>query len=110
MPASRIPTWPIAAGALILGFGVAELTGVRAIGGVVLFAGALWCGLRWKAIRGLPLALALVGLFLVLFALSHVIGDQIGSWPSVFLVSAVMALAAWLVADRRGAPDVIDVV
>lgn len=104
------PTWPVAAGALLLGFAVAEITGVRAIGGVVLFLGALWCGLHWKARRGLPLALALVVLFLALFAISHVLGDQIGSWPSVFVVSAVMGVTTWVAADRRVAPDVIDVV
>jgi hypothetical protein len=105
-----IPTWPVAAGALILGFGVAELTGVRAIGGVVLFLGALWCGLRWKFLRGLTVALSLVVLFLALFVISHVLGHQIGAWPSVFVVSAVMAVATWIAADRDTAPDVVDIV
>lgn len=110
MAASSRPTWPVAAGALILGFGVAELTGVRAIGGIVLFAGALWCGLQWRSRRGLPLALALVALFLVLFAISHVLGDEIGAWPSVFVVAAVMGVAAWFAADRSEPPPLADVV
>jgi hypothetical protein len=97
----RFPTWPVAAGSLIVGFGVAEITGVRAVGGVVLFVACLWCGLRWKERRGLGVALGLVALYLVLFVLSHVLGRQIGSWPSVFLISAVMAGAAWAIADRR---------
>jgi hypothetical protein len=105
-----IPTWPVAAGALILGFGVAELTGVRAIGGVVLFLGALWCGLRWKAMRGLTVSLSLVFLFLALFVISHVLGHQIGAWPSVFVVSAAMAVATWFAADRSEAPPLIDAV
>jgi hypothetical protein len=103
-----IPTWPIAAGALIVGFGVAELTGVRAVGGVVLFFGALWCGLQWKALRGLAIALRLVGVFLALFVLSHLLGLVIGAWPSVFVVSALMAAAAWVVVDRREAPRAVD--
>lgn len=98
-----IPTWPVAAGALVLGFGVAELTGVRAIGGIVLFLGALWCGLQWKARSGLPVALWLVGLFLALFVISHVLGHAIGAWPSVAVVSAVMAATTWTVVDRRAA-------
>lgn len=110
MPGRDLPTWPVAAGALILGFGVAELTGVRAIGGIVLFVGALWCGLRWKAARGLPVALGLVAVFLLAFALSHTLGRQIGSWPSVFVVSAVVALCAWAVVDRAELPHVEDVV
>ena len=97
----RTPTPLVAALSLIVGFGVAELTGVRPIGGVVLFAGALWCGLRWRAERGLGVAIGLVVLFLVLFALSHVLGHQIGAWPSVFTVSAVMAVAAWWFVDRE---------
>lgn len=110
VPGERLPTWPVAAGALILGFGVAELTGVRAIGGIVLFIGALWCGLRWKAAAGLPIAIGLVAVFLVAFALSHVLGDEIGSWPSVFVVSAVVALCAWAVVDRAEPPHVEDVI
>lgn len=95
-----IPPSLIAALTLILGFGVADLTGVRPLGGVVLFAGALWCGLQWKARRGLPIALGLIGLFLLLFALSHRLGDEIGAWPSVFTVAAVMGLVGWVVGDR----------
>lgn len=95
------PTWPVAAASLILGFAVADVTGVRPIGGIVLFLGALWCGLRWRDAQGLPTALALVVLFLIAFALSHVLGDEIGAWPSVFLVSAVVGAAAWLAVDRR---------
>lgn len=104
------PTWPVASGSLLLGFAVADLTGVRPLGGVVLFLGALWCGLQWKEVRGLPLALALVFLFLALFALSHVLGDQIGAWPSVLVVSAIMGFAAWAVADRSEPPHVNDIV
>lgn len=110
VPGRALPTWPVAAAALIAGFGVAELTGVRAIGGVVLFVGALWCGLRWKAARGLAVALGLVAVFLLAFALSHVLGRQIGSWPAVFVVSAVVALSAWAAVDRRELPHLEDAV
>lgn len=90
----------VAALTLIVGFGVADLTGVRPLGGIVLFVGALWCGLQWKARRGLPVALGLILLFLVLFALSHKLGHEIGAWPSVFTVAAIMGVAGWLAADR----------
>lgn len=91
----------MAGGALILGFAVADLTGVRPLGGVVLFVGALWCGLRWRQERGLPTALGLVAVFLLAFALSHRLGDVLGAWPAVFTVAALTALAAWVVVDRR---------
>jgi hypothetical protein len=100
LPAMRaLPTWPIAAGALLLGFGVAELTGVRALGGVVLLLGGLACGLRWRVLVGLPRAVALVVAFLGAFALAHPLGHAIGSWPAVLLVAAVVGAVAWRVAD-----------
>ena len=95
-----LPTWPIAAGALVLGFGIAELTGVRAIGGVVLFLGGLAGGLRWRLLLGLPRALALVAAFLAGFALAHPLGDAIGAWPAVLLVAAAVGALAWWAADR----------
>ena len=95
-----LPTWPIAAGALLLGFSVADVTGVRALGGIVLFRGALVCGLRWRLLLGLPRALGLVAAFLAAFALSHPLGDAIGAWPAVFVVSAAVGGIAWRVADR----------
>jgi hypothetical protein len=95
----RVPTWPIAAGSLIAGFAVAQGTGVRPLGGVVLVAGAAWCGLRWRSARGLPLATGLVALYLLAFAVSHPLGRAIGSWPSVVLVSALVGAAAWALAD-----------
>ncbi len=99
-----LPTWPIAAGGLLLGFAVAELTGVRAVGGVVLFAAALACGLRWRLLLGLPRALALVAVFLAGFALSHPLGDAIGAWPAVFVVAAVVGAIVWRAADAVAAP------
>lgn len=93
------PTWPLAAGALLLGFAVAQATGVRALGGIVLFLGGLACGLRWRLLLGLPRALALVGVFLAGFALAHPLGHAIGSWPAVLLVALVVGGVAWRVAD-----------
>jgi hypothetical protein len=97
------PTWPIAAGALLLGFAVADVTGVRAIGGVVLFLGGLACGLRWRLLLGLPRALALVGVFLAGFVLAHPLGNAIGSWPAVILVAAVVGGIVWRIADAPAA-------
>ena len=92
-------TWPVAAGALLFGFGVAEITGVRALGGLVLFAGALWCGLRWRRAHGLPRALALVTVYLAGFVAAHPLGHAIGSWPAVLLVAAVVGAVVWRTAD-----------
>jgi hypothetical protein len=98
-----LPTWPLAAGALLVGFAVAEITGVRAVGGVVLFLGGLACGLRWRLLVGLPRAVALVLVFLAGFALAHPLGRAIGSWPAVVLVAVVVGAIAWWAADRPSA-------
>lgn len=100
-----IPPSLVAALTLIAGFLVADLSGVRPLGGIVLTAGAAWCGLQWRARRGLPVALLLIGVFLALFAASHRIGDQLGAWPSVFTVAALMSLAGWLIGDRPAPRD-----
>lgn len=101
-----LPTWPIAAGALLLGFAVADLSGTRALGGIVLLLGALACGLRWRLLLGLPRALALVAAFLAAFALAHPLGKAIGSWPAVLVVSAVVGAIAWRAADTPAAAGV----
>ncbi len=102
----RLPTWPVAAASLVAGFAVAELTGVRPVGGVVLFLGALWCGLRWRALRGWVVAFSLVAFYLLAFAISHRLGDEIGAWPSVFAVAVATGLVSWAAADRDRPFDV----
>jgi hypothetical protein len=93
------PTWPVAAGSLALGFAVAQATGVRPLGGVVLLAGAGWCALRWKERVGTGRAAGLVGLYVGAFVASHVLAHAIGAWPSVAVVSAVVAGGTYAVAD-----------
>jgi hypothetical protein len=92
-------TWPVASGSLVLGFAVAQATGVRPLGGVVLALGAGWCALRWRRSVGIGRTGALIGLYVALFILSHVIADTLGTWGSVALVAALMGAAALLVAD-----------
>jgi hypothetical protein len=99
----RTPTWPVAAGSLALGFAVAQATGVRPLGGVVLLAGAGWCAVRWNERVGVGRAVGLVGLYAAAFVGSHVLGHAIGDWPSVAVVSAVVAAGAYAVADAAPA-------
>lgn len=96
-----VPTWAVAGGSLVVGFGVADLTGVRPLGGVVLFLAALWCGLVWRRERGLPVAVGLVAVYLAGFALSHRLGDLLTAWPAVLVVAGTVAFAVWAVIDRR---------
>jgi len=103
------PTWPVAAGSLALGFAVADVTGIRPLGGIVLALGAGWCALHWRRRAGLGRTAALLVLYLAAFAASHVLGDVVGAWPAVALVAGTVGLGAWLGADlapagHRAAP------
>ena len=99
----RTPTWPVAAGSLVAGFAVAQATGVRPLGGVVLLAGVGWCALRWRERAGTARAAGLAGLYAAAFAGSHGLAHVIGAWPSVTVVAAVVGVAAYAVADARPA-------
>ncbi len=92
-------TWPVAAGSLLLGFGVAQATGVRPLGGIVLVAAAAWCALRWRRSAGAGRAAGLLLLYCGAFAVSHGIADTVGSWGAVLIVAAVVGAATWVVAD-----------
>ena len=94
-------TAPIAGLSLIAGFAVADVTGVRPLGGLVLLAAAIWLAIAWRRRVGLARTAALLGLYAALFAVSHVIADALGTWGAVFTVAAVMAAATWALADRR---------
>lgn len=92
-------TWPVASGSLLLGFAVAQLTGVRPLGGIVLVAGCAWCALRWLRTAGPVRTAVLVILYVGGFAVSHVIADTLGAWPSVLLVAALVGAATYALAD-----------
>ncbi len=96
-------TWPVAASSLLAGFGVAEATGVRALGGIVLVAGAGWCALRWHRSAGNARTAALLLVYLGAFAGAHVIADPVGAWPAVLIAAAVTGAAVWAVADAAPA-------
>jgi hypothetical protein len=98
------PTAPVAALTLVVGYLVADLTGVRTLGGLVLVMGLAVCGLQWRRRVGTPRTILLVGEFLALFVLSHLLALAIGAWPSVLTVAAVMWATAFAVADREPEP------
>ena len=95
-----MPTWPVAALALVAGFAVADATGVRPLGGLVLLAAGAWCLVRWRRDAGTGRAVALVAFAAAGFVASHLLADVLGTWGAVLTVAAAAALASWLVADR----------
>jgi hypothetical protein len=86
---------------LVIGFAVASLTGVRALGGAVLVLGGALCA--WWMVRTagpLRTVLTLAAVF-VLFVLAHPLGHLIGAWPAVLLVAAVAGGIAYVTASPR---------
>jgi hypothetical protein len=102
LPSVRtVPTAPVAAGSLIVGFAVAAATGSRPLGGVALLLGGLWCVREWTRRHGARTAATLGGVGLLAFVGSHLLALAIGAWPSVLLVALAMAALAWTRADAR---------
>jgi hypothetical protein len=100
-PVHALPSSVVAALTLVVGYAVAAATGIRALGGLVLLAGLAVCWVLWRDRAGTSTAVSLVVAFGVVFAASHLLALAIGAWPSVLVVSALMAGLAWLLADRR---------
>ncbi len=101
MRPTRTPTAPLAAGTLIVGYAVVALSGSRALGGVVLALGGLWCIRIWHRRHGTRTAARLAGVGLGAFVLSHMLALAVGAWPSVLIVAGATAAATWALADAR---------
>ncbi|MGY1693633.1 MULTISPECIES: hypothetical protein [unclassified Geodermatophilus] len=93
---------PVAIG-LAAGFGVAQGTGIRALGGAVFAAGGLVAGYLWVQRRGWAVALGLGALYVGAFVLAHVLalGAGLPAWLAVGLVTVAAAGVAYAVADRE---------
>jgi hypothetical protein len=102
---TTFPTGLLAALTLVVGYLVADLTGIRALGGVVLLVGLGACAVQWRRRIGVGRTVRLVGVFLALFVGSHLLARAMGAWPSVLTVAAAMWALAFAVADREPAPD-----
>jgi hypothetical protein len=94
----------IAALTLVLGFAVADVTGNRALGGVVLVLGGAVCARLMSRGAGWPRTLLTLGVVVALFVGSHPLGRVLGAWPAVLVVAA----AAGGVAYALGRPPVPD--
>jgi hypothetical protein len=99
---SRTPTAVLAAVTLVVAFAVAQLTDVRALGGLVLVAGVVWCAVRARAAGWWRVA-AVVVVGAVCFVASHLLADLLGAWPAVLLAAVVLGAATFALVDRPGA-------
>lgn len=97
---SRVPVGLLAAVGLLTAFGIAQGTGVRWVGGVVLLATAAAC-LRLAVPRaGWWRSVVVVGVGLVVFVASHAAADVLGPWPAVLTAAAVLGATGWWLVDR----------
>lgn len=96
-----IPTAPIAAAGLIIGYGIAAASGSRPLGGAVLAGFGLTCMSIWYRRDGSRTTVILTGVGLSAFALSHVVALVTGPWPAVLLAAASAAGASWALSDSR---------
>ena len=101
-----VPSSLLVGAGLIGGYGIARVTGVRALGGVVLAACGAAAGRTWIASAGPSTATSLGMLYGGSFGASHPLAKKMGAWPSVLTVAAVNAAASWALVDRHNfGPD-----
>ena len=104
----RLPSSLLVAVGLAAGFGVAQGTGVRALGGAVFAVAGLAAGFLWLQRRGPVTAGALALLYVGAFVLAHVLAIGVGmpAWLAVSLVTLAAAGVTFGVADasRAGLP------
>ena len=99
---TRFPSAVLVAIGLAVGFGVAQGTGIRALGGAVFALGGLAAAWLWVQRRGWAAALGLGALYVAAFVLAHVLALGVGfpAWLAVSLVTLVAAGVTFGVADR----------
>ena len=99
---TRLPSAVLVAVGLAAGFGVAQATGVRALGGAVFAAAGLAAGVLWLRRRGPGTAVALAALYIGAFVLTHVLAIGVGmsAWLAVSLVTISAAGVTYAVADQ----------
>jgi hypothetical protein len=97
-----LPSSALVAAGLVAGFGVAQATGDRPAGGVVLAACGIAAAVSWVRRRGWGTAAALAAVYLAAFVLAHVLALGLGwnPWLSVALVTIAAAGTTYRVADR----------
>ena len=97
LPVDRRAVPVVLAISLVAGFGIADVTGLRWLGAVVLIVGGAWCAVRvWRS-SGLARTIAIGVVYVIAFVASHPLGREIGSWLAVLVVALAVAAFAYAV-------------
>ncbi len=101
MSSSSFPSSLLVAVGLAAGFGVAQGTGVRALGGAIFVGAGLAAGWLWYRRRGVPTTVALGAGYVGAFVVAHVLALAVGlpAWLAVGLVTVSAAGVTYVVAD-----------
>ncbi|MFC7305297.1 hypothetical protein ACFQVC_13820 [Streptomyces monticola] len=97
----QIPSAATAATGLIGGYAVARWTKKRPLGGVALAAAGAVAARQWQQRTDTKTAVALTGAYVAGFGAAHPLAKKAGAWPAVAAVATGVALASWVVADRK---------
>jgi hypothetical protein len=105
---TRFPSAVLVAIGLAVGFGVAQGTGNRALGGAVFALAGLGAAWLWVQRRGWAVAIGLGAVYVAAFVLAHVLALGVGlpAWLAVSLVTLAAAGVTFGVADRPR-PDAV---
>lgn len=99
LPAPQVHTAPLTVLGLAGGFVLAQQTGNRPLGGALFAAVGGYAARTWLR-QGAPTAAALGLTYAASMGLSHPLAKKVGAWPSIAIVSAVSAGAAYALSDR----------
>ena len=100
--AHRFPSAVLVAVGLAAGFGIAQGTGIRALGGAVFVGAGVAAGFLWVRRRGIATAVALGTGYVGAFVAAHLLALAVGlpGWLAVSLVTISAAGVTYAVADR----------
>jgi hypothetical protein len=102
MSRGRFPSSLLVAVGLAAGFGVAQGTGVRALGGAIFVGAGLAAGWLWYRRRGIATTAGLAAGYVGAFVAAHLLALAVGlpAWLAVSLVTISAAGVTYAVADR----------
>ena len=97
---SRVPVAAVAAAGLVVAFALAQGTGVRVLGGVVVLATVALCLVLAVPRAGWLRSLLVVPVGAAAFVASHLAAPDVGAWPAVLGAAGVLGATAWWLVDR----------